>query len=433
MAWESSKFDLEVTKMKVYRMSSMGTHSFSFFQGINKEEYDYLYGDFIRFQKHTGKVRSYPIQDAKKPEKTIGIEYAYTNSKGIRFKLYSFEAGKNYFARGVMVIITPQVLLSHDYIRVLEETDLDKVEELYNMEAERISPILMQFGQCSLSRGDPALTIDLRELGYRCSPQQMMALIKRGDIPAGFTERKEYKKKSHRKKKDKYAFYLANGSVVCNFYWKYTKIDKKHPLYRRRDEFYYIIRLEVQCKRPKLYALFKDTKHLSKYFRSGDDMTTEELCQLIQEGWQNPTVPIDMALADATSTRIIQQYLSKVIHDGDYFTLEGAQWMVKAHHFNENKETRLITALEDTSSYKGIANTKSKLSGKDLKEYKRSLKDLDSILVNPVTIPRGWDIEHIPHPLRAFRFCTAEEHLLPENELLLIDLFKEYSAIKRRR
>ena len=96
-----------------------------------------------------------------------------------------------------------------------------------------------------------------------CSPQQMMALIKRGDIPRHFTERKIYDDKSHWKKADKNSFYLESHSVIINFYWKYAKQKKKHPNYANREESYSVIRFEVQCKYPKLYALAK--KHQTKF------------------------------------------------------------------------------------------------------------------------------------------------------------------------
>ena len=66
----------------------------------------------------------------------------------------------------------------------------------------------------------------------------------------------------------------------------------------------------------------------------------------------------------------------------------------------------------------GITKSKSKLKGPDLDEFKRSLNDLDKILVNPVTIPRRWGIRHIPNLLSAYYDSVYEEQLISGQEYL---------------
>lgn len=56
--------------------------------------------------------------------------------------------------------------------------------------------------------------------------------------------------------------------------------------------------------------------------------------------------------------------------------------MVEARKFRRDKEERLIYALGLINECRGITKAKSKLLGVDLKDFKRSLKDLDDILVN---------------------------------------------------
>lgn len=105
-------------------------------------------------------------------------------------------------------------------------------EKIFNDEAAKISPLLKKLGLCSLSRVDPCLNIDLRELDFPCSAEQMMRLIKQGNIPKHYKERElKYDDKQHRKIMDKTSFYLESKSSVINYYLKYPQQDEGHPNY----------------------------------------------------------------------------------------------------------------------------------------------------------------------------------------------------------
>ena len=113
---------------------------------------------------------------------------------------------------------------------------------------------------------------------------------------------------------------------------------------------------------------------------------------------------------------IIEKYYYKVVRKGDYFTLDCARWIVEQYGFRPEKERRLLETLVFVNESRGIAKAKAKLSGSELKEFKRSLKDLDAIYVNPVTIPRKWGITHIPNLLRAYYDSEYEEVVVVGNE-----------------
>ena len=74
----------------------------------------------------------------------------------------------------------------------------------------------------------------------------------------------------------------------------------------------------------------------------------------------------------------------------------------------------------------GIARAKSKLYGPDLDDFNRSLKDLDDLLINPVTIPRRWNIRHIPNLLRAYDDAVYEEQLISKQEYLALKHIAEF-------
>ncbi len=408
--------------------TSLGVHTFSFFQRLDEYSYFSVNVDFQKYMNEYGTIKRRPIKD--KDDKIVGWEYTYKKPKGIRWLLLSNRISDRFNISGVLIVITPRVLIDKNYIAVSRIDDIEQVEALFNQEAARISPLLMKFGSCSMSRSDPGLTIDLKELNMPCSPQQMMMLIKRGDIPYHFTERKVYDDKSHRKKTDKNSFYLENHSVVINFYWKYPKQKKKHPNYINREESYFVLRFEVQCKYPKLYALARNIKQNSKYFYDYENLSSEEMWAIIEHHNNNPTIPIDTVLSNTVAANIVRRYCNKIIHTGDYLTLDCAKWMIESYNFKKKKERRLLWILELVNECRGIAKARAKLFGNDVKEFNRSLKDLDSLLINPVTIPREWQIEHIQNPLRAYHDHMTEIQLIPYNEKIFRERLEEYRTGK---
>lgn len=66
------------------------------------------------------------------------------------------------------------------------------------------------------------------------------------------------------------------------------------------------------------------------------------------------------------------------------------------------------------------------LQGEELAAFRRTLNDLDEININPVTIPREWNIPRIPNLLYTYdKIVNAEqcEMLLNEQRQELIHCF----------
>lgn len=402
--------------------TSMGYHTFAFFQKTNEEEYQHLESDFIGYMQKTKKMNRTPVEG--KDKVYIGWQFSYQNKedKGIRWLLLSSQAKNNYAIKGVLVVINQETLIENNYIRAAKEDDLTTVEEIYNREAEKISKVLLKFGACSLNRVDPCLNIDVKELGLPCTPEQMMKLIKRGNIPRYYEEREQYDEKQRRAIADKDSFYLESKSSVINYYWKYAKVKKNHPDYKNRESFRNVIRLEVQCKYLKLYTLSKDMREQSKYYHIAEESdsieeTYEKLCHEIR----NPAIPIDLVLSKKTYESFIRRDFYRVLRKGDYFTLDIAKDIVESYQYRENKEKRIAEALDLVNESHGIAKAKAKLQGKELERFNKALQELDIIFVNPVTIPRRWNIKHIPNLFRAYYDSIYEEQLVP---------CQEYDAMK---
>ncbi len=403
--------------------TSMGYHTFAFFQKTDEEEYQVLENDFIGYMQRTKKLKRSPVRNKDKIQ--IGWQYTYKDDKekGIHWLMLSSKAKNNYVTRGVLAVINQEALIENNYIRAAKDDDLKEVEEIYNRETEKISKIFLKFGSCSLNRVDPCLNIDLKELGIPCTPEQMMKLIKRGNIPRHYEERKEcYDSKQRRMVSDKNSFYLESKSSVINFYWKYAKQGKKHPNYSKRESSRNVIRLEVECKYLKLYALVKNRNRESKYYESAEGLSIDEMYMRMYKGIYNPVIPIDVVLSANIYEPIIRKSIYKILRKGNYFTLDIARDIVESYHFRSSKEERMIEVLELVNESHGIAKAKSKLRENEFRRFNKALKELDDILVNPVTIPRRWDIRHIPNLLRAYYDSIYEEQLVP---------CQEFDAMKR--
>lgn len=398
--------------------TSAGYHTFSFYQKLSVEDYSVLIGDFRAYAHKNEDIKDFPIKD--KSGKVIGWEYTYLRNKGIRWLLLSSSTPNGFSWQGIAVIVNPKALIEGNYITAAQESDLDVVEKVFNDEANRISSILLKFGWCSLNRADFCLNIDLKELGIPCTPEMMIALIKQGNIPKHYKERCWYDEKLHRKVVDKYSFYLENKSMTINYYWKYPQQeDTSHPNFLFRESSRNVIRLEVQYKYPKLYPIAKERRQESKFFISSEELSIEELYQEITfHEAHRPSIPVDVMLSGRVSDRIIRKHFAQIIGRGDYFTLDGARNIVKSYNYRHDKEERMIWTLKWIRKNYGIARAQAKLHGPDQAEFKRSLKDFDRILVNPVTIPRRWNIEHLPNLLRAYDDSLYEEELIPEQEHL---------------
>lgn len=88
----------------------------------------------------------------------------------------------------------------HDYITAATYNDMEAAIENFNLESEKISYVLRTFDCYRLDRIDYCINFSVNELTPGCNPEQIMTLIRRGDIPRYYEEWQEYSSISHRKK-----------------------------------------------------------------------------------------------------------------------------------------------------------------------------------------------------------------------------------------
>lgn len=380
--------------------SSLGFHTMTLSLSLIEYEMVQLLNDFIEYNEKTGFLLMYRknengIYIKYFPEKNpsylpLDIKIIYNNrDKGIKWHIFS--DCFHHMGYIIDVIINPKTLGDiHDYITAATYCNMKMAIICFNDEMEKISPILKTFYDYTIKRVDYCINFYLKELAPECSQEQIINLLKRGDVPPSYQEWTEYDEKSHRDKRKPESFYLYNSSVTINCYSKYMQLVNQS---RKNQEKGYapvspkileaaqeIIRFEVQCKYHKTFSLNQKAEllgnhNLNKYKTLlGHDFYNEE----------------------------IHYYYNKIIGKGDWYSIKEAIRIIQSQHFNSQKEKRLIEALQFVALHRSIATAKSLLQKRELESFKHTLNELSTLNINPVTIPKRWNIEHIPNLLYTY-------------------------------
>ena len=376
--------------------SSLGFHTITLSKLLFDGETRQLTEDFVKYNRKERCLQMYPAKNGN------WVFKFHPTDMGIRWEICRdvwINRGKMFFDI-INVTINPKILAgTHDYITAATYQDMDIVITNFNNIMARISPLLKTFDCYELKRIDYCVNFDLYELAPGCSPELVMNLIRRSGIPTYYKEWTEYDDISHRSKSRPSSFYLKSPSVNINCYSKYMQLqeqsrkntDKGYPPVPQStlEAAKNVIRFEVQCKYHKTYALSSRAKS------SGDNSSNKS------EGLLSHDSCID----------VINHYFKKIFMRGDWYTLQEAVRIVERQNYNSQKEKRLIHALEFISQCRSLDKAKMAYQGEELLAFKRTLKDLSSLNINPVTIPREWGIKHIPNLLYAY-FDKVQEELI---------------------
>ena len=138
---------------------------------------------------------------------------------------------------------------------------------------------------------------------------------------------------------------------------------------------------------------------------------------------------METMLSDKQCGKRIEDYFYKVIKEGNYYAFDAAKKVIESRVSKWEKVIRLETALQLVCEYGSIAEAKKALQGEELEEFRRSLRDLAGISINPVTIHKVWGIEYIPNLLdNYFLLCGEEQRKIQEkiqDEQMLCDYIKD--------
>lgn len=378
--------------------SSLGFHTMTLSLFLIGNDIYQLLKDFISYNEKTGfllmyrknengtYIKYFP-QKGNIPFLPADIKIYYHNrDRGIKWHIYSDRVyGMGYI---VEVIINPKTLSNvYDYITAATYCDMKMAVITFNNEMKKISPLLRTFNDYNIKRVDYCINFYLKELAPECSQEQIISLLKRGDIPPSYHEWTKYDERSRRNKSRPESFYLYNSSITINCYSKYMQLLNQSEKNREKghapispgvlEAAQDIIRFEVQCKYHKTFTLNQKATALG-------DHELNKYKTLLGHDFYNEEV---------------HYYWNKVIGKGDWYSMQEAARIVQAKHFNSQKEGRLIETLQFVSLHRSLAAAKSLLEGYKLEAFKRTLKELSCLNINPVTIPKRWDICHIPNLL----------------------------------
>jgi len=381
--------------------TSIGFHTFTIFMRIDGRLATELYNDFEIYRNNSKEVNMYIPKDeldrirtaevlqskgvrtSTKPRKWR-IDYVSDDKKGISWILYFHNSSREYKEYIIEARINPKILAGiKDYIRAADSSYMKRVEERFNEEAKLISHILGEFSQYKLNRIDFCINFDLKELSIKCTPEQMMKLIKMGDYSSHFTEWMKHENISHRMKSGKHSHYLKSGSVNINCYYKYKQFQKEDPTNPSLVDSLHVIRFEVQCKYRKVYSM----------------------SQIIKRGLvNNPIISLNEMneiVSDMTSQDMIHRYFNQIIKSGDYYTLKEAIQIIESEHLRPETEQNLIDTLKEINRT-GIAKARIGMNEGATKHFHYTLCRLADLGINPVTIPKSFGIKHIPNLLDTF-------------------------------
>ncbi|MDE6600963.1 MAG: hypothetical protein K2K90_02125 [Lachnospiraceae bacterium] len=415
--------------------SLMGYHTFAISMSLTQEEAGLLFKDFKRYRDKTDEICIIECPKYKKDPFGRHYEIKYSGEyKGIswkmRFSNRGFMINDKFMPCSVKAIINPKIFTGEkSYIIAAHACYLEKVERVFNVEAQKISPMLKRFDCYSLNRLDYCINVDVSEMKIYPAglkeelPEKIMELIKYGDIPKNFSE--EYK--------EKFQFYLKSGSVVINCYWKYFELSKEFDECIDLKKSYDIIRFEVQYKYPKVCeSLSKIKKEFAKYKSDviqkirwqaisdidkkldGTDIIFKQTIEMLKGNASDSLIRkmyMMSMMSDDKCMEVIKKYINKTIKRGTYYTFDFARRKIEADVQNWEKVTRLTNALQLIRDKGGIARAKACMQDRELEEFRGSLRDLARLGINPVTIPKEWGIQLIPNLLDAYYNKLDEEQV----------------------
>lgn len=403
--------------------SSLGFHTMTLALRLTHADVERLLKHFWRYQERTGLIKMHIVRwlpggREEYPEyrpKYNGTMLMFPlvthvlpsdhKDHGIRWTIRCDRRNDEYKEYTLEARVNPKILGNvHDYITAANCVNMDVAIAEFNRISADISHLLGTFECYTFKRVDYCVNLVLSELVPKCNSEQVIELIKRADVPSDYSVWTVYDETAHRQKSNPDSFYLKCGSVNINCYRKTVELqqraekakgDTKEALLEASRVAQDVIRFEVQCKYPKMYALSRQT--------GGCDFALNKYFDL---------------LGYPTCLKQINDYYKKTIGAGDWFSLAVAQRIIKAQRYNEQKRERLIDALRDVSQCRSLASAKAKYQGSDLAAFKRTLKDLTDIGINPVTIPREWGIKHIPNLLHTFYDISGDRALFPQMQLI---------------
>lgn len=380
--------------------SSLGFHTMTLALSISLDDAWQLLIDFSTYRKNTKLIEMY-IKDErgepiiyyyKYPLMPLKVNICFIGRyRGIKWCIRTSENPSGFSGYIIEVTINPKILAGiYDYLTVATYSDMRLSIVNFNIESKKISPLLHNFLDYQITRIDYCVNICLDDFIPICNSEQILNLIKRSDIPPHYIERMEYDNTAHRMISKPESFYLKSKSVNINYYSKYLQLLNKSKENIKKgfkpvdpetlNTARHIYRFEVQCKYYKMYSLSQEADKAKEH---------------------SPNKYISL-LNPVTCIEIVSSYYKKTIGKGDWYTLSEAIQIIKSKGFNCQREQKLIDVLKYVSQCRSLSKAKKACPINQLTAFKQTLKELSELNINPVTIPREWNIKHMPNLLKSY-------------------------------
>lgn len=257
----------------------------------------------------------------------------------------------------IKITMNPLKLISRNKLEVIKTDLLEEVKKIFLGRIKKIHMTLPRLEYWIIDRIDYTVNINTPYV------EEYIKLFQRADKPRNFKE--WYCDRSKVRKQPEGSFYLISQSVNINFY------NKEHERLSQnfnRDGAKDLLRLEIQCKKPKTNTIKSkngfDSRHLEHY------------------------------LSQEISYHQLEYYYNKTIGAGDYYKLSEAIRIVQESNYTFKTKEKLIEVLRAVSRHRSIwkAREESKYNSSCFNRY---LKQIRALGVNPVTIPARWRKEKL--------------------------------------
>lgn len=268
-----------------------------------------------------------------------------------------------------------QLILEEETPLLLLESDVDELKFKFNQKIKEIHPRLPRLSEWSVRRIDYAVDIKTEYV------EEYIELFKQCDFPRRFEcKSKEYNPKQKRKTEKKGLFKLESNSVNINFY---DKENERLAVAGNVQGCENILRLEIQCKRDKT-----------------DNIKRRKDCKF-------PNKSPDHFFDSELSKKMILEYYDLIIGSGDYYKLDEAIKKVRAaskdHLVNTlkliNQKSSAWKAREAfVKGFRLTGGTNKSISGRDEATFKSHIRELASLGINPVTLPKRYKMDFLPNP-----------------------------------
>lgn len=258
------------------------------------------------------------------------------------------------------IIMNPVKLIRRNKLEVIKMDLLEEVKKIFAEKVKKIHTSLPRLDYWTINRIDYAVNINTPYV------EEYIKLFQRGDKPTNFKEL--YCSKSKTRKQLDGSFYLFNDSVTINFY---NKENERLSQNFNKDGAKDLLRLEIQCKKPKTNTLKAknkfDSRHLEHY------------------------------LSEQISHQQLEYYYNKTIGTGDYYKLSEAIRIVQQSNYTSKTKEKLIGVLRAVSRHRSIWKAREE-SQYNSSCFNRYLKQIRALGVNPVTIPGRWKVDKLKNP-----------------------------------